>query len=252
MQVAVWHHDRVIAEARTDPERVPRLARDSWRVWLATGLALPLAMVGAIAYAVVEVRADRPLDQTALRVTALLLDYIVLFVLYQILTWRMFARLASERLIHWIASTTPRTTRARRIQAWLGFGPKAWSVSAAALGLIAALVIALNDDLRRQPAVVTMSLLSVASAYTMIIFAYAVQYLRQNVDHPGLVFPGRPELVWRDYFYLAVQVSTTFSTSDVEVTTTEMRGTVTAQSIVAFVFNTVIVALLVSALLTFA
>lgn len=66
------------------------------------------------------------------------------------------------------------------------------------------------------------------------------------------MFPGRPELVRRDYFYLAVQVSTTFSTSDVELTTTEMRGTSTAQSILAFVVNTVIVALLVSALLTFA
>lgn len=141
---------------------------------------------------------------------------------------------------------------ARRLETWLGYGPRAFAVTAAALGLTAALVIALSGTLRVQAAIVTLSLLSVAIGWTMIIFAYALRYLRLNVDRPGLVFPGRPELVWRDYFYLAVQAPTTFSTSDVEVTTTEMRGTVTAQSIIAFVFNTVIVALLVSALLTFA
>ena len=43
---------------------------------------------------------------------------------------------------------------------------------------------------------------ALASSWTMIIFAYALKYLRLNVDRPGLVFPGRPELVWRDYFRL--------------------------------------------------
>ena len=176
----------------------------------------------------------------------------MLFALYQMLTWRAFARLDPERLVRWTTATTPRTVAARRMETWLGYGPRAFAVTAAALGLTAALVIALSDTLRVQAAIVTLSLFTVAIGWTMIIFAYALKYLRQNVEHPGLVFPAHAELVWRDYFYLAVQVSTTFSTSDVEVTTTEMRGTVTAQSIIAFVFNTVVVALLVSALLTFA
>ncbi len=65
-------------------------------------------------------------------------------------------------------------------------------------------------------------------------------------------FPGDSAPTWDDYVYLAVQVSTTFSTHDGTVVTTAMRRKVTAQSVIAFVFNTVIVALVVSAMLTFA
>lgn len=235
-----------------ETERVPRLVRDAWRAWLATGIALPVGFVASIGYALVELRADRPLVQTSVQIVYALAAFGTLFVIYQAMTWRRFAPLDPDRLARWAAATTPRTRTARRLEALMGMGPKGWAVSAAALGLIAALFIALNEDLRSQPGLVALSLLAVASGWTMIVFAYALRYLRQNVERPGLVFPNGPDLVWRDYFYLAVQVSTTFSTSDVEVVSTEMRGTVTAQSIVAFIFNTVIVALLVSALLTFA
>ena len=51
-----------------------------------------------------------------------------------------------------------------------------------------------------------------------------------------------------DFFYLAVQVATTFASADVSVTTTKARRLITANSLISFGFNTVIVALLVSVL----
>lgn len=134
----------------------------------------------------------------------------------------------------------------------MGLGPKGWSTTAALAALVGALVIALNDDLRASPNPDRVVPAVGGHRQDHDHFAYALKYMRQNVEHPRPGVPGPPGAVWRDYFYLAVQVSTAFSTSDVEVTSTEMRGTVMAQSIVAFIFNTVIVALLVSALLTFA
>lgn len=233
-------------------ERLPRLARDSWRAWVATGIAFVPAVAASAAYSVNEVLEGRRPSQIISSLISILLVFALQFLVYQVLTWRVFARLDPADLQRFTAGTTPATARARRLETLMAMGPKAWSIFAALAALVGALAIALSDELRASAILVALSLLSVATGWTMVIFAYALKYLRQHVEHPGLVFPGRPELVWRDYFYLAVQVSTTFSTSDVEVTTTDMRGTVTAQSIVAFVFNTVIVALLVSALLTFA
>lgn len=105
----------------------------------------------------------------------------------------------------------------------------------------------MNDDLRTRPPLLILSFLAVLSGWTMVVVAYAVQYLRLDTADGGLDFPGSGGPRWRDYVYLAVRVSTTFSTSDADVTTTSMRGQVVTQSLIAFVFNTVIVALLVSA-----
>ena len=50
----------------------------------------------------------------------------------------------------------------------------------------------------------------------------------------------------RDFVYAAMQVSTTFGPGDLQFTTSAARATVTAQSVVAFLFNTVIIALLIA------
>lgn len=51
-----------------------------------------------------------------------------------------------------------------------------------------------------------------------------------------------------DYFYFSLTVATTFGATDVDVMTTRMRRTVTGHAALAFLFNTVIIALLVTAL----
>ncbi len=51
--------------------------------------------------------------------------------------------------------------------------------------------------------------------------------------------------------YFALSVMTTLGTTDVMVTSHEMRRTVAANSVIAFVFNTITVAGLVSALNNF-
>ena len=80
--------------------------------------------------------------------------------------------------------------------------------------------------------------------------AYAVRYAREQAASGGVSFAKTPEPVFADYLYLAVQIATTFSSSDVTIETTRMRRLVTANSLISFTFNTVIVALLVSVLVS--
>ncbi len=77
--------------------------------------------------------------------------------------------------------------------------------------------------------------------------AATVLLLRIDVQRPTLVFPDQGPHGLHDYGYVATQVLTTFATSDVTVTTTAGRRAIATLSVAAMVFNTVVVALLVSA-----
>ena len=67
---------------------------------------------------------------------------------------------------------------------------------------------------------------------------------------PGLDFPGSEEPSFTDYLYMSIAVQTTFGTTDVDVQTRVMRRVVLRHCVLAFGFNTVIVAILISHLLS--
>ena len=62
----------------------------------------------------------------------------------------------------------------------------------------------------------------------------------------GLKFPGEAEPDWGEFVYQAFVVGCAFATADVNVTTGDMRRIVIAQGVVAFFFNTVILALTIN------
>ncbi|MEU3399560.1 DUF1345 domain-containing protein [Streptomyces filamentosus] len=97
---------------------------------------------------------------------------------------------------------------------------------------------------------VAAALVLVATAWVCVLTAFAVSFHADNLveDERALDFPGDDPPLWADYVYFALSVMTTFGTTDVDVTSREMRRTVAANAAIAFVFNTVTVASLVGAL----
>ncbi|GAA4989153.1 DUF1345 domain-containing protein [Kineococcus glutinatus] len=95
----------------------------------------------------------------------------------------------------------------------------------------------------------TTTVLLVVAAWCTMAVTYAADYARRAADG-GLDFPGAEPPAFADFLYFSVGVSTTFGTTDVTVTTRAVRRTVLGHSLVAFGFNTVVLALLVSALLS--
>jgi uncharacterized membrane protein len=78
---------------------------------------------------------------------------------------------------------------------------------------------------------------------------YAASYYAADPDR-GLAFPGALtgfEPDHTDFFYFSFTVAVTAQTSDVAVTTREMRRLVLFQSVVSFVFNTTILAFSINA-----
>ena len=90
----------------------------------------------------------------------------------------------------------------------------------------------------------------VVVSWVVVVVSFSVAFYADNLVEGGaaLDFPGDASPTWADYFYFAVAVMSTFGTTDVTVISPEMRRTVTANAMIAFVFNTVTVATLVSAL----
>lgn len=89
------------------------------------------------------------------------------------------------------------------------------------------------------------------ASWLSVVVTYSVEYMCRDQREPGtqLSFPGgNDDLRWMDYLYFSFGVSTTFGTTDVDVQDTSMRRTVTGQGIIAFIFNTVILAVAIGAI----
>ena len=89
----------------------------------------------------------------------------------------------------------------------------------------------------------------VVTAWVTVAVTYAADCARRHTASPALDFPGEPATGFADYLHFSLSVSTTFGSTDVTVTSASGRRVVLVHGLVAFVFNTVVLALLVSALL---
>ncbi|MER7192026.1 DUF1345 domain-containing protein [Streptomyces flaveolus] len=169
---------------------------------------------------------------------------------YLVITTVTFSTASPERVRTWARRSTRGTVLQRYV---FGTAP---GPGVSLFIAVAALVVAvvwrpghIGSAFGPVPrAVVALAMVAVAWVCVAVSFAVAFQADNLVEDERALDFPGQGSPVWADYVYFACSVMTTFGTTDVTVTSREMRRTVTANSGIAFVFNTVTVASLVSAL----
>jgi uncharacterized membrane protein len=98
--------------------------------------------------------------------------------------------------------------------------------------------------------------LTVFLSWVTLHIIYAVHYAHLFYDPAerkgdggvlgGLEFPGTKEPDYWDFVYFSLVIGMTCQVSDVQVTARHMRHLVTAQGVIAFFYNTVIVALAVN------
>lgn len=163
--------------------------------------------------------------------------------------------LAEPATIQRWAERTDRGTFLQRYLYGTAPGPGV-SLLFAAAALFVAMVwlpTGIDSDFDRPVRLAITAALVIVS-WSCVVVSFAVAFCADNlVEHGrGLDFP-QPEGQstppgWSDYIYFSFAVMTTFGTTDVSVISSELRRTVTANAVIAFVFNTVIVATLVSAM----
>lgn len=127
----------------------------------------------------------------------------------------------------------------------------------AVLGALASLAaITLELQAARQThdtRYVLLALATVAGSWLLLPvefgLAYASLYHREGKGHHGLEFPGGDETPdYADFLYFSITVAATSQTSDVVVSAKPMRRLVLLQALIAFVFNTGVLALSINIL----
>jgi len=82
---------------------------------------------------------------------------------------------------------------------------------------------------------------------TVFALRYAHRYFgdgdRDGAEDKGVVFPGEPPKTYHDFIYMAVCIGASAQVSDFDITSSRLRRLVTLHSLLAFFFNTMILAL---------
>lgn len=170
-------------------------------------------------------------------------------VVYLLLTWLAFRRLQPSEL-----RTMALATRSRGLTDRLFVStPEQVSQGAAMVALVAT-VIAMPqaDRLGVSPGVAFgVCGLAVVTAWSTLQTGFALIYLGRYYQAGGLTFPGDEEPQMIDFVYFSVSVGTTFGPTDVVVTQRRIRRQVLTHGVLAFLFNTLILAVAVSIVTTY-
>lgn len=90
---------------------------------------------------------------------------------------------------------------------------------------------------------------TVAASWFMVQLIFALHYAHEYYrgDEGGLAFPGGEAPDYWDFLHFSIVIGVACQTADVAFTSKTLRRTGTAHGVIAFVFNTVILALTISA-----
>jgi uncharacterized membrane protein len=98
-----------------------------------------------------------------------------------------------------------------------------------------------------------LALVTVALSWLFVHVIFAFHYAHQfysagtdGKDRGGLLFPGGEDPDYWDFLHFSLIIGVAAQTADVQIADRRMRRTSTIHSVVAFVFNTVVVALSVN------
>ena len=162
------------------------------------------------------------------------------------LTWRVFARLDADVIAQRMAERARLRRRTmERVMPW-GDGPS-MAIVAALTAFAVVLVIPHIDGIRLDGwLLVPISLTSLIACWGLSVLSNALHHAQHDMATPGLQSPGDRTHAFEDYVYFAIGVATTLGTTDVTVATPAMRRIVNLNVVIAFLFNSVVVALLAS------
>lgn len=222
--------------------RVPRLASDSLRSWIAVAVAAVPQVVITVWSNVVGSG-----DEYS-SVIGFTLTLAVFYLAYLALSWWVFWRRSPEELRHIVRASNP-SARMARFHRLTAMDSTSWVLAAVLTALVVVAYTLLEPATRRAPVPLLLAGVMVVLAWAVMQVSATTMLMRLDAHEHTLDFPDPGPHGLGDYTYVATQVLSTFATSDVPVLTTSGRRTITTLSIAALVFNTVVVALLVSAFL---
>lgn len=238
----------LLTTAGRRPARKPKSA--FFRAIVSSMLAVIVAVaVQVVLLAVVHVDVD---DTYRLMVTSYVIAWPLYTALYVGWGLRVYSRLDRDPALLRSLSVDDDQGEQRPLQRILGAtGATNITISAALVAMVVTVVIAQRPEFRSEPVYIALALLTVASSWVLMVFSYAQSYMRLGVvaekdAHMRFAFPDPARFT--DYVTLAVLMSVMAATVSAEFTSRRAWRVARTNVIIAFVFNSVIIAMMVSLL----
>lgn len=237
-----------------DGEGLPRpawLLSDYRRSIVATWIVTGVLVLGSVVSLMVVVRLGSPQTFDARQWSWIWMfgGWALITASHALFVWLAFRRLTGDQLERAVLYSG-RQRRLSRMRRWLMAGGEGASlaIQMAMLALFGVAVLLFSGSLRRSPWVLAAAGALVVAAWIDCLVTYALEYARRDHIEPLVLYPEGDQVVrsWSDYVYLAASVQTTFGVTDLVLANRRARQIVTRHALLAFGFNTVIIAMMVS------
>lgn len=228
--------------------KVPRACSDVFRFWVSLALGVLVALVFEIVVIALQVTGARGHTDEQFELEfgfgARLTTWIGFAVTYLALGLHAFARCDRAELVRRVLA---KPLPASPVKRWLlaGGGGTGWPIVIATVAFFTIITAVLRRG-QSTSLVLALAAFTVVTCWMVITFSFALQYARQDIEQGGLQFPGAHQPVFTDYNYLAIGCSATFGTTDTTVVSSSMRRIVSVHSVLGLLMNTVVVAVLLS------
>ncbi|WP_426186946.1 DUF1345 domain-containing protein [Microbacterium sp. TWP3-1-2b2] len=222
-------------------------ARANWSSLVSTSLGAGLVAIASLSG---EISIAEPDGHFEAGVLFYLTSWPLFAAVYLIWTHAAYTRRGPRAL-----GTTSRRERALKRRWWsllFGYGgASSWTLTGASITILISLLIAQNPDYRQSLVHVALGLLCVASSWALMVYAFALEFLRVNTadDRAHIHLETGDDMLFGDYLTLTVLLSTMAATVSASIRSREAWLLVRTNVLFAFVFNSVIVAMVVSLLL---
>ena len=173
-----------------------------------------------------------------------------------ILGWDSAILLYMCLMIGLVTGATPAEIIPRAIHQKHGKNALIWTVAASALISLGAIVLELGEVKRMvgypKGLHITLVLLTLFLSWSFIQLMFALHYAHESYlgieegGRGGIEIPGETTPDYLDFLYVSCVIGTSMQTADVPFTTRTMRRTALAHGILAFFFNTCLVALIIN------
>lgn len=98
----------------------------------------------------------------------------------------------------------------------------------------------------RQGALTALCVAAIALSWSVLHTVFTLRYAHEFFTESGGIDFGDEPPAYADFAYLAFTVGMTYQVSDTDITSRTIRGTVTRQALLSFVFGTVVVAVTIN------
>ena len=219
--------------------------RGHWRVGPGVFVARPRLIFAAVAGILVSVACAALVQQ--LRPSSGL-----------IAGWDAFCAVFLGLALHAVTRKGPADIRARAAQEDQGQAVILLLILTACIASVAAVALELSlahtEHGLKKALYVAVGVVTLAASWLLMQVVYALHYAHEyyaadpatGKDAGGLAFPGGGAPDYWDFLHFSIVIGVAAQTADVAFTTRPMRRLGTVHSLIAFVFNTLIVALAIN------